>query len=334
MNKIDHLISRPGADVQKQSLRHLIKETLRQDEQIRHIMNLSIDHLSVDVITYAVDLFRANMRGVNIPDQSLVDLCGTGGDKSGSFNISTTAAFVVAGAGIPVAKHGNVSITSKSGSMDVLKALGVWLPQKVNEAKAQFEQTGICFLFAPYFHPVFSHFSAARKELATQGQRTIFNILGPLLNPARVKHSIMGVFRADFVEPLAQVMLQTGTQKGLVFCGAGLDELSLAGLNTIAEIKNNAITLYTKEASDFGFSGCVLEDLQGGTPEENAAITHSILSAAENGPKTDIVLLNAGAAIYVAREDLTMQEAIVMARESIASGAAQRKLEACQHEHS
>lgn len=330
MLKNENFIVRPNDQIQKESLHHLIEGTLDHDAQIQHIMNLSIVHLSVEVIAYAVMLFRDQMHRVAIEAENLVDLCGTGGDQSESFNISTTASFVVAGAGVPVAKHGNISITSKSGSIDVLKALDVLIPETPQDAKRQFEQAGICFLFAPYFHPCFAQFAAARKKLAAQGKKTIFNILGPLLNPAGVRRAAFGVFCADFVEPLAHVMLQTGTQKALVFCGNGLDELSLAGRNTIAEINQGIITTYTKIADDFGFSPCILQDLKGGTPQENAEIIRSILRVSEQGPKTNMVILNAAAAIYAALDHISFSDAIAKAKESLISGAANRALETCQ----
>lgn len=336
---IKQTTKRPSDEEQKDSLNRLIAGDLSHDEQIRHIMNLSIGHLSVDVIAYAVTLFRAHMKALSLPlaGDDLVDLCGTGGDKSGSFNISTTAAFVVAGAGVPVAKHGNVSITSKSGSIDVLRALGVAIPEDEAHARAQFEKAGICFLFAPHFHPSFARFAAARKELAAKGERTIFNILGPLLNPAGVQRAVLGVFREDFVAPLAAVMAQTGTEKALVFCGAGLDELSLAGRNVIAEIKDGALIAsspYEKSAADFGLAPCTLDDLRGGDPADNAALTLDILSGALPGPKTDMVILNAGAALYAAQDGLSMDEALARARHALQSGAALRVLEACRDEHS
>lgn len=314
-------------DQQKQVLTHIIEHDIPLDEQIESMRLLSIDTLSVSLIVFAVEKLCQHMHAIDISVDGLVDLVGTGGDGSNTFNISTTASFVAAGAGISLAKHGNVSITSKSGSFDLLKALHVTIPQSSEEVKRQLEDKGLCFLFAPYFHPIFGKFKEARKALAAEGQKTLFNILGPLLNPARVKRLAVGVFSPDLVDIMAHALHQTGAEKALVFCGDGMDELSVSGQNIIAELKNGKITTYTKQPSDFGFEICDTAALKGGTPEENAAITKTILSGADTSAKTDIVILNAAAALYVAHDDLDFTQAIAIARQSLHSGAALNALE-------
>jgi anthranilate phosphoribosyltransferase len=315
--------------VQREALHRLLKPDLNKADQIVALRQLQISHISSDLLAYAVALFRERMVPVSIDHPYLVDLCGTGGDKSGTFNISTTAAFVVAGAGIPVAKHGNGAISSKSGSANLLSALGVAMPKTPDEARAQCDKAGICFLFAPYFHPSFAGLTEARKELAGQGELTLFNLLGPLLNPALVKRAALGVFQPGLVELMAETLKATETVKGLVFSGDGLDELTLTGLNSIAEIKDK-ITLYSCMPKDFGMNPCDKTALQGGSPQDNAEITQRILAGEQQGPKADMVILNAAAAIYAASDQMTLEQAITRAELSLNSGAALKVLEACR----
>ncbi len=254
----------------------------------------------------------------------LVDTCGTGGDHSGTFNISTTVAFVVSGCGIPVAKHGNRSITSKSGSADVLKALGVNLDLTPDQVGECIDEIGIGFLYAIHHHPAMKHAIGPRREI---GVRTIFNILGPLTNPASATYQVIGVFDASLTEPLAYVLGRLGTRAAYVVHGAdGLDELSTTGVNRVSHLRRGEVTTFELDPLDFGFPCARIADLIGGTAEENAVTMHAILDGEDCGPKRDIVILNAAAALTT--EEGNWEAAIIQARASIDSSAALAKLEA------
>ena len=254
-----------------------------------------------------------------------IDMCGTGGDASGTFNISTAAAFVVAGAGVPVAKHGNRSMTSKSGSADVLTALGVDItlhPEKVSKC---IQDIGIGFMFAPSLHPAMKYAMGARKALGT---RTVFNILGPLCNPAGVERQLMGIFEGSLTDKVAKVLQKLGSKHAMVVHGyEGLDEISTTSSTKISHLKeDNSIESTAISPSDFGFEKASLKDLKGGEPEENAIIIKNILDNSDKGKKTDIVILNAGAGIFVGGKSKNLEDGIQLARESIESGAAFEKL--------
>ena len=254
----------------------------------------------------------------------LVDTCGTGGDHSGTFNISTTVAFVVAGAGVPVAKHGNRSITSKSGSADVLKALGVNLdlsPEQVGEC---IDEIGIGFLYAIHHHPAMKHAIGPRREL---GVRTIFNILGPLTNPASATHQVIGVFDPSLTHDLAEVLGQLGTRAAFVVHGAdGLDELSTTGVNRVSHLRLGEVTTFELDPLDLGIPRAHISDLMGGSPAENAATLRAILGGEDTGPKRDVVILNAAAALCT--EDGDWARGLARAQGSIDSGAALARLDA------
>lgn len=308
------------------ALNRLVEEDLSLPEQITCLKNLVLDNLSPDLIAQAVETFRTKMIAVSLSNDDAVDLAGTGGDKSNSFNISTTASLVAAAAGTPIAKHGNVSISSKSGGVDLLRMLNLPIPETEKDAQTYFQKDDIVFFFAQIFHPVFKKFIPARKALAQDGIITVFNILGPLLNPAQTRRSITGVFRPDLVELVAQVKQKTGTTKSLIVHGNGMDEFSLTGENIIAEIQGGAITYRTQMPEDFGFAVCTAEDIAGGNPEENAAITRGIFDGSITGAKKDIVVLNAAGAIYVGADDLTFEDALKHANDAIESGAADQLL--------
>lgn len=313
---------------QKQRLIQLLDDDLDENAQIACLRQLTLEEVDRDLLEYAVLELRKRMVSVKA-ETSLVDLCGTGGDKSGSFNISTTASLIVAGAGFPVAKHGNVSITSKSGSIDLLRALDIPLPETPAAAMAQLEQAGIMFLFAPFYHPAFKKFAPARKALAAEGTKTLFNLLGPLLNPAGAKRAVIGVFDPRLVMPVAEVLHKTGTEKALVFHGDGMDELSLTGVNHVCEINNGNLTYREYSSDSFDLPSCRHNDLAGGTPEENAQTALAILRGERHDAKTHMVLLNAGVAIYAACDDdtLTLQDGIALARSSHKNGDSLRVLE-------
>ena len=250
-----------------------------------------------------------------------IDMCGTGGDASGTFNISTAATFVVAGAGVPVAKHGNRSMTSKSGSADVITALGVDItlpPEKVSEC---IEKIGLGFMFAPSLHPAMKYAMGARTSLGT---RTVFNILGPLCNPAGVERQLMGIFDGSLTEKVAEVLKKLGSSHAMIVHGDdGLDEISTTAPTKISRLKNDeSIDTISISAADYGFEIASLDDLQGGMPDENAEVIKNILNGSDTGRKADIVILNAAAGIFVGGRVESIEEGISTARETISSGAA------------
>ncbi len=292
-----------------------------------YLMALRMKGETADEIVGSARAMRANAERVPSSQVgSLVDTCGTGGDRSGTFNISTTVAFVVAGANVPVAKHGNRAATSKSGSADVLGALGVNLdltPQQVGQC---IDEIGIGFLYAPTLHPAMKHAIGPRREL---GIRTMFNILGPLTNPAGARRQLMGVFAADLAPFLAGVLGDLGAISAMVVHGyGGLDELTTTGPNTIAYYRNGAVDTFELNPGDLGFEGAHITDLLGGEPEENAVILRGILSGETNSAKRDVVLLNAAAALVVGGKADGLEDGIELATQAIDSGKALEKLDA------
>lgn len=281
---------------------------------------------TVEEIAGSARSMRAHVVGVDAPikqGEMLVDTCGTGGDGKHTFNISTTAAFVVAGAGVKVAKHGNRAASSRSGSADVLLALGGNLdlgPQRVAECVAD---VGIGFLYAVNHHPAMRHAIGPRREL---GQRTIFNVLGPLTNPAGATHQLIGVYDRSLTETLAHVLGTLGSAGAYVVHGAdGLDELSVTGANKVSYLCDGQVKTFDLDPQEFDIPRANLTALVGGEPAENAAITRAVLNGEDNGPRRDIVLLNAAAVLGVADND--WQRGLALARESIDSGAALDTLE-------
>lgn len=258
-------------------------------------------------------------------DMDLLEIVGTGGDNSNSFNISTTTAFVAASAGIKVAKHGNRAASSKCGTADCLEALGVNINLEPEKCISLLNEVGFCFLFAQKYHTSMKYVGPIRKEL---GIRTVFNILGPLTNPASPKRQLLGVYDESLVEPLAQVLIKLGVRRGMVVYGQEkLDEISLCAPTTVAEIKDDTYQLYEITPEQFGLERCTPADLTGGAPEENAAIIKAILQG-EKGHKRDAVLLNAGAALYIGGKAESMAEGIKMAGELLDSGRTLATLEA------
>ena len=274
---------------------------------------------TVDEITGFAQAMREKM--VIVPlDSPAIDMCGTGGDALGTFNISTAATFVVAGAGVHVAKHGNRSMTSKSGSADVLQALGIAIDKSVDESTKDIEETGLGFMFAPAYHPAMKHAMGARKSLAT---RTVFNILGPLCNHADVNAQVMGIFHADLTDIQANVLKALGSTDVMVFHGRdGLDEISTTTTTKISQMKNgDDVNTFEFDATELGLDRVLLDKLQGGEPEKNAEIIKSILNG-KKGPKRDIVLLNAAAGIVVGGKAQNLKDGFESARKSVDSGAA------------
>jgi anthranilate phosphoribosyltransferase len=264
--------------------------------------------------------------------REILDVVGTGGDRLGTINISTTAALICAAAGVAVAKHGNRAVTSQAGSADVLEALGVRIDLTPAEAARSLREHHFAFFFAPNYHPAFKNISPARKLCAERGQRTIFNLLGPLLNPARPSAMLMGVPRPELCEPLAQVLQSLGVRRAMVVCGrvsaAGfLDELSTLGDNTVAEFyQERGFTVSTTSPEQFPLQPASLADLLGGDMNANAKIVREILSGRERGPKRDAVVLNAAAALFVAGKTKSQAEGWDLAGETIDSGRAGVKL--------
>ena len=288
---------------------------------------LRIKGETIDELVAFASVMRENCAQIH-PDVSgrLVDTCGTGGDKLKTFNISTTAAFIVAGAGVALAKHGNRSVTSRSGSADVLECLGVCLTMPPQSVGKIIEQVGIGFMFAPCFHPAMKHSLVTRKEI---GIRTVFNILGPLTNPASANAQLLGVYEPKLTERLAYVLKGLNCEEAMVVHGMdGLDEVSTLGKTVISYLDNGSVSTKLTTPRSLGVKQASIEDLRGATPEENAETLFKIINgiSSENDAKTDIVLVNAAAALIVGGKAKDFAEGIDLARLSIGSGAASKKL--------
>lgn len=305
---MDEIMSGEASDVQMSS----------------YLTALSLKRETIDEITASAADMREHCVKL-LHNVDALEIVGTGGDGANSFNISTTAAIVIAAAGVPVAKHGNRAASSKCGAADVLEALGVKISIPPEKSAELLEKIGICFLFAQNYHIAMKYVAPVRKEL---GIRTIFNILGPLANPAGANMEVMGVYDEALVEPLARVLAKLGVKNAMVVYGQDkLDEISMSAATTVCEIKNGEFHSYTIQPEDFGFTRCEKEELRGGTPTENAQITRAILSGEEKGAKRSAVLLNAGAAIYVAGRTATLEEGVRLAAETIDNQKAAEKLE-------
>ncbi|MBR9825409.1 MAG: anthranilate phosphoribosyltransferase [Alphaproteobacteria bacterium] len=268
-------------------------------------------------------VMRSRMTRINAPDGA-IDTCGTGGDGKGAYNISTASAIVAAGAGAKVAKHGNRAASSKSGSSDVLGALGIALEATPEQVERSLQEAGAGFLFAPSHHSAVRHVASARKGL---GVRTLFNLLGPLANPAGVKRQLLGVYSRRWLVPMAQALRDLGCERAWVMCGSdGMDEITTTGDTYLAELKDGEITEFTLNPADFGIALASEEALKGGDPEHNAQAIRDLLGGAK-GAFRDIVLMNAGAALVIADQAGSLEEGIEKARASIDSGAAAHTLE-------
>jgi anthranilate phosphoribosyltransferase len=291
-----------------------------------YLMALRMKGETVEEITGSARSMRRAANHPPVHADDLIDTCGTGGDGSGTFNISTTVAFVVAGTGLSVAKHGNRAASSKTGSADVLNALGVNLNLSSEQAGDCIDKVGIGFLYALNFHPAMKHAIGPRREL---GVRTIFNILGPLTNPAGARRQLLGVFAPELTDTMASVLCELGGLAAFVVHGdGGYDELTTTGSNRVSELVDGEVKTYTLDPQTLGFKTAHPSELLGGDPQENAAITRGILDGTTGGAKRDIVLLNAGAALIAGGKVKDIKDGIQMAAESIDSGAALTKLEA------
>jgi anthranilate phosphoribosyltransferase len=286
------------------------------------LMALRVRGETVDEITGAARIMRAKAIQVEAPPGT-IDTCGTGGDASGSFNISTASALVVAGCGVPVAKHGNRALSSKSGSADVLVALGVNIDADFAIVRECLWEIGIGFLMAPRHHSATRHVAPTRVELGT---RTIFNLLGPLSSPAKAPRQLVGVFAPEWVRPMAEVLGRLGAERAWVVHGAGLDELTITGATTVAALSNGKVETFEVAPEDFGLPRAQLEDIRGGEPQHNARLMRDLLAGA-GGPLRDVVLLNSGAALLVAGRAATMEAGIELAAKSLDSGVALGVLE-------
>ncbi len=294
------------------------------DAQIASLLTaLRLKGETVEEIAGFATVMREKAIRVKPKSVSLIDTCGTGGDDAGTFNVSTTVAFVVAGAGVAVAKHGNRSVSSNCGSADALEALGVRLDQSPERIAEAIDEVGIGFLFAPSLHTAMKHVMPVRNET---GIRTVFNILGPLTNPARASAQVVGVYSGELIEILAEVLGKIGIKRALVVHGAsGLDEISNTGPSQMAELKDGQISVYSIKPEDFGMRRVRLYELKGGSVQENARIIQDVLKG-QTGPRRDIVLLNAAAAFVVADRVRDWQEGIDLAIDSLDSGSANEKL--------
>jgi anthranilate phosphoribosyltransferase len=278
---------------------------------------------TVPEIVGAVRAMRAGMRPVSAPEGA-IDLCGTGGDGHGTLNISTAVSFVVAGAGVPVAKHGNRSATSKSGAADILEALGVKIDLEPARASTVLAETGIVFLFAQVHHPAMRHVGKVRSQIKT---RTIFNLLGPLASPARVKHQLVGIYDKKWLRPYAEALKALGSVRALVVHGAdGLDEVTITDVTHFASLENGQVTEGQIAPEDAGVNRARLADIKGGSAADNAEALKRLIGG-EKGPYRDIVLLNAGAALMVSGRAKDVKEGVGLAAQALDGGAAKQKLD-------
>lgn len=277
--------------------------------------------IKINVTNHLVNLDRDE---INVEEETVLDTCGTGGDGTNTFNVSTACAFVAAGAGVNVAKHGNRAVSSLCGSADVIESLGVKLEVSSSEVERCIKEIGIGFLYAPIFHGAMRYAAGPRQEI---GIRTIFNLLGPLTNPAEASAQVIGVYDPALTEKIAQVLKRLGTREAFVVCGEGtLDEISICGKTRISHVKNGEIKTFDLTPEEVGLEKAVPEDIKGGNARENARIIHEILNG-DKGPKRDIVLLNAAAAFVASGLDRGFKEGIERARTSIDSGQARNKLQ-------
>ena len=317
-----------GNDLTYEQAREVMEEmmtgTATQAQMGGFLTALRMQGETIDEITAFATVMRE--KGIKIePKREVIDIVGTGGDEVGTFNISTTSAFVVAAGGVPVAKHGNRSVSSKSGAADVLEKLGVNLNLTPEQNEKVLNACDVCFLFAQKYHSSMKYAASVRKEL---GVRTVFNILGPLSNPAAATMQLLGVYDKKLAKPMAQVLSNLGVTRGVAVCGEdGLDEITLTGETDVYEIRFGEITSYTITPEQFGLRRCALQELVGGTPEENAQISKDILTGKEIGPKRDSVVMNAGMSLYLGKDGISLEEGIQMAQDILDSGKAYEKLQ-------
>ena len=311
------------SEVMEQVMEEIMTGEATDAHKASFLTALSMKGETIDEITSAAKVLRSHCERF-LNDMDVLEIVGTGGDGSNTINISTLSSVVVSAAGIPVAKHGNRAASSKCGTADCLEALGVKIDCAPARSAQILKDINLCFLFAQKYHPAMRFVGAVRKEM---GIRTLFNVLGPLANPAGATMQLFGVYSEELVEPLAHVLRNLGVKRAMVVYGRdSMDEISLSAETKVCEFKNDEFKSYVIKPEDLGLTRCNKEDLVGGTPQENAAIVNDILGGAK-GPKTDVVLLNAGAAIYLASDGITLKDGIEKAREIIVSGKAKEQLE-------
>lgn len=311
------------SEVMEQVMEEIMTGEATDAQKASFLTALSMKGETIDEITSAAKVLRSHCERF-LNDMDVLEIVGTGGDGSNTINISTLSSVVVSAAGIPVAKHGNRAASSKCGTADCLEALGVKIDCAPARSAQILKDINLCFLFAQKYHPAMRFVGAVRKEM---GIRTLFNVLGPLANPAGATMQLFGVYSEELVEPLAHVLRNLGVKRAMVVYGRdSMDEISLSAETKVCEFKNDEFKSYIIKPEDLEIARCNKEDLVGGTPQENAAIVNDILGGAK-GPKTDVVLLNAGAAIYLASDGITLKDGIEKAREIIVSGKAKEQLE-------
>ena len=310
------------SEVMEQVMEEIMTGEATDAQKASFLTALSMKGETIDEITSAAKVLRSHCERF-LNDMDVLEIVGTGGDGSNTINISTLSSVVVSAAGIPVAKHGNRAASSKCGTADCLEALGVKIDCAPARSAQILKDINLCFLFAQKYHPAMRFVGAVRKEM---GIRTLFNVLGPLANPAGATMQLFGVYSEELLEPLAHVLRNLGVKRAMVVYGRdSMDEISLSAETKVCEFKNDEFKSYVIKPEDLGLTRCNKEDLVGGTPQENAAIVNDILGGAK-GPKTDVVLLNAGAAIYLASDGITLKDGIEKAREIIVSGKAKKQL--------
>lgn len=315
-----------AADEMTAVMRTIMTGEATQSQIGGFLIGLRMKGETVDEIAAAAAVMRELATRVEVTGDNVVDTCGTGGDGASTFNISTAVAFVAAAAGAKVAKHGNRSVSSKSGSADVLEAAGVNLDLSAEQVSRCVEEVGVGFLFAPKHHGAMKHAIGPRREM---GVRTVFNVLGPLTNPAGAPNQVLGVFAGSLVEPLAAVLKQLGSRHVMVVHAEdGMDEISIGSSTRVAELKDGAVNTYDIAPEDFGIERADVSTLAVASAEESLSVIRGVLSGAITGPAADIVALNAAAAIYTSGISVSFEEGLVLAREAMSSGAAARKLAA------
>jgi len=314
------------ADEASDALRLIVNGEISSEEVAAFLFGMRAKEESIEELTAFVKVMREAATAVEVDTEGAVDLCGTGGDKSGTFNISTSAMFVVAGAGVPVLKHGNRSVSSKSGSYDVLELLGAVPNLQKREVEKLYEETGMAFMFAPNFHPAMKYVMPARRNLKI---RTFFNMLGPLLNPANVKHQVIGAFSREAAGVMIQILANLETESAFTLSAHdGLDEVSLSSQTEIFELKSNVSGASTTfDPADLGYDKVDIEALMGGDAKRNAKILRSIMDGSSTRAQRNIVELNAAFAIRATGKAKSLEEAVELAVESINSGSAKEKLE-------
>jgi len=311
-------------DEMEQAMEMIMEGKVTHSQLSGFLVALHMKGETVEEITASAKVMKEKATPISIESGELMDTCGTGGDAKGTFNISTAVAFILAAAGVAVAKHGNRSVSSKSGSADVLESLGVNISLPPSSVERCLKEINIAFLFAQDFHKATKHAAVPRKEL---GIRTIFNVLGPLTNPANVKYQLMGIYDPNLVYPIAEVLNNLGVKRAMVVHGAGgIDEFSLSGKNKVAFLNEGKIEKLEISPEDLGLKEFSIQEIQGGSSEENRRIILNIFNG-EMGPKRDVVVLNSAAGLYVANKVNSLEEGITYAQEIIDSKKAMAKLE-------